>query len=78
MKICRFAHQGAAHYGVIENETVTALAQPPFAGIAKGKLKVALDEVRLLPPVEPPNIIAIGTNYMGHIQETKAPTPERP
>ncbi len=78
MKICRFAHQGAAHYGVIENETVTSLAQPPFAGIVKGGLALPLAQVKLLPPVEPPNIIAIGTNYMGHIQETKAPTPERP
>lgn len=78
MKICRFAHQGAVHYGVIENETVTSLARPPFEGIEKGGATVPLAEVRLLPPVEPPNILAIGTNYLAHIQETNAPTPERP
>jgi 2-keto-4-pentenoate hydratase/2-oxohepta-3-ene-1,7-dioic acid hydratase in catechol pathway len=78
MKICRFEHQGSVNYGLVENETVTALVQSPFEGIVKGGLKVALDQVRLLPPVVPPNIICIGTNYMGHIQETKAPTPERP
>src|SRR5690242_12181246 len=32
----------------------------------------ALDEVRLLPPLDPPrgNIIAIGRNYQKHAQET--------
>lgn len=34
--------------------------------------------VRLLPPVTPPNIFAIGRNYRGHIEETGARTPPAP
>ena len=33
---------------------------------------------RLLAPIEPPNIFAIGRNYRGHIQETGAQTPPAP
>ncbi len=78
MKICRFEYQGSVRFGVIEGDQVTPLAEPPFARIVKGEGSLPLATVKLLAPVQPPNIIAIGTNYMGHIQETKAPTPERP
>lgn len=33
---------------------------------------------RLLPPVAPPNIFAIGRNYRAHVAETGARLPERP
>jgi 2-keto-4-pentenoate hydratase/2-oxohepta-3-ene-1,7-dioic acid hydratase in catechol pathway len=78
MKICRFQHQNALRYGVIEDDIITVLEEHPFRGIAKGEGRIALGKVKLLAPVEPPNVIAIGTNYMGHIQETKVTPPERP
>ena len=37
-----------------------------------------LDSARLLPPVRPGKIIAIGLNYMDHIDETELQVPERP
>ncbi|MBT3286647.1 MAG: fumarylacetoacetate hydrolase family protein [Victivallales bacterium] len=78
MKICRFQYQDATHYGVIEGGTVTVLDAMPYNGIVKGEGKVALEKVKLLPPAFPPNVIAIGTNYMGHIQESNVTPPERP
>jgi len=33
---------------------------------------------RLLPPVDPPNILCIGLNYRGHAEETQARLPEIP
>jgi 2-keto-4-pentenoate hydratase/2-oxohepta-3-ene-1,7-dioic acid hydratase in catechol pathway len=33
---------------------------------------------RLLPPVDPPNILCIGLNYLGHAEETKIRLPEVP
>ncbi len=55
-------------------------AQPLVGGLF-GQLHFAdqpVDITRLLPPVQPPNIFAIGRNYGGHIAETGARTPTRP
>ena len=78
MKICRFEYQGAAHHGVIDGDVIAVLEGCPFAGIVRSGGEVPLAKAKLLAPVAPPNVIAIGTNYMGHIQETKATPPERP
>ena len=39
---------------------------------------VELSKVRLLAPVAPPNVIAIGLNYRKHADESHHPIPERP
>jgi 2-keto-4-pentenoate hydratase/2-oxohepta-3-ene-1,7-dioic acid hydratase in catechol pathway len=41
-------------------------------------VRVPAGSVRLLAPLDPPNIIAIGLNYRGHAQESKMALPERP
>jgi 2-keto-4-pentenoate hydratase/2-oxohepta-3-ene-1,7-dioic acid hydratase in catechol pathway len=53
----------------------------PLTGDLFGDLSFSSECVpvaKLLPPVEPPNIFAIGRNYRKHIAETGARTPERP
>jgi 2-keto-4-pentenoate hydratase/2-oxohepta-3-ene-1,7-dioic acid hydratase in catechol pathway len=37
-----------------------------------------LEDVRLLAPLRPPKIVAIGLNYLDHIRETKLEAPTRP
>lgn len=37
-----------------------------------------LEDARLLAPVRPPKIVAIGLNYLDHIRETKLDIPTRP
>lgn len=39
---------------------------------------ISASQAKLLAPVDPPNIIAIGLNYRGHAQESKMPLPEQP
>ena len=39
---------------------------------------VPLSEVRLLAPVTPPNVIAIGLNYRKHAEESHHAIPDRP
>jgi len=39
---------------------------------------VRREESRLLAPVLPPNVLAIGLNYRGHAEESGHPLPERP
>jgi 2-keto-4-pentenoate hydratase/2-oxohepta-3-ene-1,7-dioic acid hydratase in catechol pathway len=53
----------------------------PLSGDLFGRLSFSderLPVVKLLAPVEPPNIFAIGRNYRAHVEETGARLPERP
>jgi 2-keto-4-pentenoate hydratase/2-oxohepta-3-ene-1,7-dioic acid hydratase in catechol pathway len=45
---------------------------------AEGEDLGPVAEARLLTPVRPPKIVAIGLNYQDHIDETGMPAPERP
>lgn len=78
MRIARFlGTDGRVHTGrLVDDQTAH-----PLAGDSLDLLAFA-DETehieRLLAPVEPPNIFAIGRNYREHIEETKARTPGEP
>lgn len=80
MKIIRFlAENGNVCVGSI-NET-----RPGEAQIIEGDLLEVFELtnrteriIRLLPPVEPPNILAIGLNYGKHADETHVKRPELP
>jgi 2-keto-4-pentenoate hydratase/2-oxohepta-3-ene-1,7-dioic acid hydratase in catechol pathway len=53
----------------------------PLAGDLFGPLAFADEQrkvVRLLTPLDPPNIFGIGRNYRGHVEETRARLPEDP
>jgi 2-keto-4-pentenoate hydratase/2-oxohepta-3-ene-1,7-dioic acid hydratase in catechol pathway len=79
-KIARFrTEDGAVRYGVLEGEdTLRVIDGGPFGDRRPTEVTVPLAQVRLLAPVEPPNIIAIGLNYRAHAIESGAPMPERP
>ncbi|NHN57927.1 MULTISPECIES: fumarylacetoacetate hydrolase family protein [Halorussus] len=47
-------------------------------GVAFAGRTYDLDEVRLLPPVEPSKIVCIGRNYAEHAAETDSEVPDRP
>ncbi|MEW6251443.1 MAG: fumarylacetoacetate hydrolase family protein [Planctomycetota bacterium] len=56
-------------------------AAEPLVGELFGTLTFAGPQVqvrRFVPPVDPPNIFAIGRNYRAHAAETGAQLPERP
>ena len=86
MRYCRFEHQGAKRYGLIEDmaggESITrTLAHAPasFAGFDRGeKTNLPLASVRLLAPVEPSKIVCIGRNYREHAKELDHPIPAEP
>ena len=80
MKIVRFRHGNAHHYGVLEKTDIIRFLQaPPFPVIHVSDETCPLAEATLLAPVErPPNIFAIGLNYRRHAEESGAELPERP
>src|SRR5579863_5857840 len=86
MRYCRFEHQGAKHYGLIEdasgNQVITrTLTKAPtaFSDFDGGqKTNLPLSAVRLLAPVEPTKIVCIGRNYREHAKELNHPIPTEP
>ena len=70
MKIVRFRDKsGAVKYGISEGDQIAVAAGDPFQGLKPGRTRVALGEVELLAPVNPPNVLCVGQNYKEHIEE---------
>ena len=80
MKYCRFTHNGAPRYGLIETvagrESITrtldfhessadALDEAPSRRIDP----IAFDGASLLAPVTPSKIVCVGRNYRDHAKE---------
>ena len=78
MRIIRFEHDSRISYGALEQDTVTVLEHAPFDGIHATPSTLCLAEVKLLAPVCPANILAIGLNYRPHADESKMEMPDHP
>lgn len=78
MRIARFVGtDGRTYTGrLIDERTAQPLTGDLFGPLSFADQGVSID--RLLAPVEPPNIFAIGRNYQAHIAETGARTPGEP
>jgi 2-keto-4-pentenoate hydratase/2-oxohepta-3-ene-1,7-dioic acid hydratase in catechol pathway len=80
MRIARYGHEGRARYGLAEPESgqVREIAGDPFDRVEATGVTLRLDEVRLLAPVVPGKIVAVGLNYMDHAREMGKKIPEEP
>ncbi len=66
-------------YGILKGETIYLLDGSPLAGGKKTGRTISLNQVKsFLPPVQPPNIIAVGLNYSDHARESNKPLPPAP
>ncbi|MCL2780376.1 MAG: fumarylacetoacetate hydrolase family protein [Actinomycetia bacterium] len=92
MRIARFVHptsptapEGVA-WGVVEGPldapreelTVAAIAGHPFEAVARTGDRWALPDVRLLAPILPSKVVAIGKNYADHAREMGGEAPASP
>ena len=80
MRIARFAVDDGVAYGVVEGEsgqpqTISELHGHPFgvdpAGVRVTGNRYPLAEVRLLAPVLPSKVVAVGKNYAEHVKEMR-------
>ncbi|SIQ23618.1 fumarylacetoacetate hydrolase family protein [Halanaerobium kushneri] len=78
MKIIRYQKDEKIKNGILKDETVFELKGDVFSNFSVGQEVAKLEKIKLLAPVQPPNIIAIGLNYRQHAVETGAEIPERP
>lgn len=80
MKVARFSYNDSIHFGILDEEDLVILsADPMFSGFDTTGERVPVTDVRLLAPVIPRSkVVAIGKNYLDHIQEFDSYQPERP
>ncbi len=79
IKFCRFDHKGERGWGIVINDQgIQRIEGDPFQGYAEGTGRLALPDVRLLPPSLPSKIVALGLNYRDHAEEVKLKLPEEP
>jgi 2-keto-4-pentenoate hydratase/2-oxohepta-3-ene-1,7-dioic acid hydratase in catechol pathway len=68
----RYMHAGRSSYGQLDGGTVRELNGPLFENPAPTGTIRNLADVRLLAPVEPSKIIAVGGNYRSHLGDRPA------
>ena len=73
MKIARYEAHGAIHYGVVDGDNVTAIEGDLFGEHSLTDHVHKLSDVKLLAPVVPGKILAMGLNYTSHIGDRPAP-----
>ncbi|MER7762163.1 fumarylacetoacetate hydrolase family protein [Streptomyces sp. NPDC097619] len=87
MRIARFSIDGNVAFGAVEGGTAPGdeadlvldiIKGIPFADFELSGTKVPLSKVRLLPPVLPNKVVAIGRNYAEHAKELGNEVPETP
>lgn len=76
MKVARFSAKGKEHYGVVTGERVNVIQGDIFGSFAETGQSFGLGEVKLLPPVQPSKVIAVGLNYHEHIKESTHDGPD--
>ena len=78
MKYVRFEHAGAVACGLVEGDHIRVLEGNLFERPVVTNTVFSPSEVRMLAPVTPPNILAIGLNYKSHAAESNERLPDRP
>lgn len=82
MKICHFFHQNKDHWGALHNGRIYPLPESENVQEADGDLKltksIAVDSVKLLPPMTPTKIVCVGRNYAAHAAELGNEVPTEP
>jgi 2-keto-4-pentenoate hydratase/2-oxohepta-3-ene-1,7-dioic acid hydratase in catechol pathway len=68
----RYSVDGATSYGILDGQTVRELSGDLFANPRPTGRTRRVDQVKLLAPVTPQKVIAVGLNYITHIGERPA------
>src|ERR671930_1690396 len=78
MRIVRYGREGEVGFGILEDETVAAVGPHPFGPFQYTGERFPRAEVRLLAPVLPTKVVAVGRNYADHARELGNEVPPEP
>jgi 2-keto-4-pentenoate hydratase/2-oxohepta-3-ene-1,7-dioic acid hydratase in catechol pathway len=73
VKYLRFQTDTTVAYGILEGDRVRELSGDLFGKWSKTDVTHALEEVRLLPPSQPTQVLALAGNYRSHLQDATVP-----
>ena len=71
-KYVRYAEGTSRSYGILDGDIIRELRGDLFAAPRPTGKTLRLADVRLLPPVEPSKVIAVGLNYISHLGQRPA------
>src|SRR5688572_646050 len=63
----RYQHNNRTAYGILEQNTVHEISGDLFGTHRRTGTTVPLAQVKLLAPVQPSKVIAVGLNYKSHL-----------
>ncbi len=74
----RYEYHGSIGYGIKNGDMIDVLDRNFLEDARLTGEHIPFSDVRLLAPVDPPNILCIGLNYKPHAQETELKLPDLP
>jgi 2-keto-4-pentenoate hydratase/2-oxohepta-3-ene-1,7-dioic acid hydratase in catechol pathway len=78
LRICRYRHGREVGFGVLENGSVAVISPHPFGAFEYTGERLPAAETRLLAPVLPTKVVAVGRNYAEHAREHGAEVAAEP
>jgi 2-keto-4-pentenoate hydratase/2-oxohepta-3-ene-1,7-dioic acid hydratase in catechol pathway len=72
-KYVRYELNGELSFGILEGDEIQPIAGDLFGARSPAGEKVALTDVKLRYPIEPPKVLCVGRNYASHIGSRPAP-----
>ena len=74
----RFEIDGAVLHGIVEGHAIKEISGSPLNDYSETGNSHNLQDVKLLPPVSPRKIVAIGLNYRSHLGDKPGPAAPEP
>lgn len=78
MKFARYEVNGQVAYGLVEGDVIKEISAPPYEAYKTTGRTVRLSQVKLLSPVMPRKVVAIGLNYKSHLGDRQPPKVPEP
>jgi 2-keto-4-pentenoate hydratase/2-oxohepta-3-ene-1,7-dioic acid hydratase in catechol pathway len=78
VRIARFVASTGLSWGIVEGDDVAAIDGHPFGAITFTGARWPLAEVRMLSPILPSKVVAVGRNYAEHARELGNEVPATP
>ncbi len=78
MKLFRFLHKSGPRYGALEGDGLALVVGDIFGEWERTEEMAPFSGARLLAPVTPSKVVALGLNYRDHAKEMGVPAPDEP
>ncbi len=78
MRIAKIIYKKKKKWGILEDDSIIILKEPPFNSFKLTKEKIPLSKVKFLVPASPTKIVLVGLNYKDHAKELKMRLPKEP